>query len=129
MTTQTVKKIFLIDDDEMLTESLSDFLTRQIPHRIRIFSTGEEAVKHLFEAPDVIILDYYLDTNDKSAANGIEILREIRKKLPKTPVIMLSSQEKYAVAAQTLQQGAVQYVIKDDSAFSKIAELVQSVSQ
>lgn len=127
MATPTVKKIFLIDDDEMLTESLSDFLTRQIPHHVRVFATGEEAVKQLFEAPDVIILDYYLDTKDKSAANGMEILREIRKKLPNTPVIMLSSQEKYAVAAKTLQQGAVQYVIKDDSAFERIADMIQKV--
>jgi CheY-like chemotaxis protein len=111
----------------MLSEALLDYLTREIPHRITCFATGEEAIARLYEKPDIIILDYYLDTEVKSAANGMEVLRVIREKLPNTPVIMLSGQEKYAVAAQTLQKGAVQYVIKGDNAFAEIAELVGMV--
>ncbi len=52
------KKIFITDDDPMLTEALKDYLTRKVAHIVQSFHTGEECLKHLSEAPDVIILDW-----------------------------------------------------------------------
>jgi two-component system OmpR family response regulator len=121
------KKIFLVDDDEMLSSALQDFLTRKVAHHIRVFNTGEEALKHMSENPDVVILDYYLNTVAKDAMNGMEILQNIKKYSPKTSVIMLSSQERYGIAMQTLQKGAEQYVIKDENSFEKIAEMVEEI--
>lgn len=117
-------KIFIVDDEEMLTEALSDYLTRKVAHDISVFHTGEDCLQHLSENPDVIILDFHLDTVNKDAENGLEILTAIRKHLPKTRVIMLSSQEKYVIAARTLMKGAEQYVIKDEDAFEKIARML-----
>jgi len=41
------KKIFIVDDDEMLTEALSDYLTRKAAHKISVFHTGEDCMQHL----------------------------------------------------------------------------------
>jgi len=122
------KKIFIVDDDSMLTEALSDYLTRRVPHDVRSFQTGEECLRHLAENPDVIILDYYLNTVNKDAANGMEILQVIKKNSPRAHVIMLSNQERYGIAMQTLQKGAEQYVIKDESSFEKIATMVNELN-
>lgn len=92
-----------------------------ISHRWRLF-------KKLAETPDVIILDYYLNTVQKDAANGIEILQAIRKHYPNIRVIMLSSQERYSIAMKTIQKGAEQYVIKDENAFEKIAQIIDAMS-
>jgi DNA-binding NarL/FixJ family response regulator len=54
----------------------------------------------------------------------MEILKEIKKQVPHTAVIMLSSQERYGLAMQTIQKGAEQYVIKDEKSFEKIAQMV-----
>ena len=118
------KKIFIVDDDEMLTETLSDYLTRKVAHKISIFHTGEDCMQHISENPDVIILDFYLNTVNKDAANGLEVLEAFRKHLPTTRFIMLSSQESYATAARTIQKGAEHYIIKDEDAFRKIADLI-----
>ena len=118
------KKIFIVDDDEMLTEALSDYLTRSVAHNISVFSTGEDFIQHISENPDVVILDYYLNTVHKDAANGLEVLESIKEYLTSTRVIMLSSQESYVTAAKTIQKGALQYVIKDENAFQKIANLI-----
>jgi DNA-binding NarL/FixJ family response regulator len=118
------KKIFIVDDDEMLTEAMSDYLTRDTPHQISVFHTGEECVKHISENPDIIILDYYLNTVKSDAANGLEVLEAIRKHLPNTRFIMLSSQESYGIAAKTIGKGAEQYVIKDEDAFEKISRMI-----
>jgi two-component system OmpR family response regulator len=118
------KKIFIVDDDEMLTEALSDYLTRKIAHNISIFHTGEDGMQHISENPEIVILDFYLNTVKKDAANGLEVLEAFRKYLPNARFIMLSSQESYATAARTIQKGAEQYVIKDNDAFQKIADLI-----
>jgi DNA-binding NarL/FixJ family response regulator len=124
MKIETPKKIFIVDDDEMLTMALSDYLTREVKHDIHIFHTGEECVDSLSIQPDVVILDFYLNTVHKDAADGLEVLSAIRKHLPNTRFIMLSSQESYGKAAQTIQKGAEQYVIKDEEAFEKIGKLI-----
>lgn len=118
------KKIFIVDDDEMLTMAMSDYLSREAAHDISVFHSGEDAVKHLADRPDVVNLDFYLNTVKEDAANGLEILQAMRKHLPNTRFIMLSSQESYTKAAQTIQKGAEQYVIKGEDAFEKIAALI-----
>lgn len=118
------KKIFIVDDDEMLTTAMTDYLSRDAAHDISVFHTGEEAVRHLGENPDVVILDFYLNTVEKDAADGLEVLEAMRVQLPNTRFIMLSSQESYSKAAQTIQKGAEQYVIKGEDAFEKIAEMI-----
>jgi DNA-binding NarL/FixJ family response regulator len=40
---------------------------------------------------------------------------------------MLSSQERYAIALQTIQKGAEQYVMKDEEAFGKIASIIREI--
>ena len=118
------KKIFVVDDDPMLTESLKDYLTREVAHDVSVFHTGEECVKHLAEAPDAIVLDYYLNTVQKDAANGMQVLQTIKKHHPLMQVIMLSSQENYSIALRTIAGGALQYVTKDENAFEKIASMI-----
>ena len=118
------KNIFIVDDDPMLTVALTDYLTRKVPHNVQSFHTGEECLQHLNEEPNIIILDYYLNTVNHDAANGMEILQKIKKELPQVHVIMLSSQEHYGVAMKTIIKGAEQYVIKDEDAFEKIAKMV-----
>ena len=121
------KKIFIVDDDAMLIEALKDWLTRKVPHQVTTFITGEECLDHLSEKPDVVILDYYLNSVSKDAANGIEILKAIKKYDPDIHVIILSSQEHYGIAVQTIQKGAEQYVIKDENAFTKIATMINEL--
>lgn len=121
------KKIFIVDDDPMLTEALRDYLTRMVKHDIHCYATGEECLKELEQNPDVIILDYHLDTVQKDAANGMKILQTVKKNYPQIEIIMLSSQESYVVAMQTIQKGAEQYVIKEKDAFEKIAQLISKM--
>jgi len=121
------KKIFVVDDDLMLTEALTDYLTRKAQHQIKTFHTGEECMNHLSEKPDVVILDYFLNSVEKDAANGMEVLQTIKKHYPGIHIIMLSSQERIGIAMQTIQKGAEQYVIKDEDAFEKIASLIRKM--
>ncbi|MBN2173572.1 MAG: response regulator [Bacteroidales bacterium] len=121
------KLIFVVDDNIMFAEMLSDHLKRNPAYEVMAFGTGEECLENLYHEPDLIILDYYLNDVYKDAANGLEILEEIRNKKLDPKVIMLSSQERYAVAAKTISKGARHYVIKNDQAFENIAKILKDI--
>ena len=121
------KKIFVVDDDKMFCTMLSDHLEDQGKYTVTSFGTGEECLESLEEKPDAIILDYYLDSKVAGAKNGLEILQIIHKSAPELKVIMLSSQEHYGVALQTIASGAVYYVIKDLKSFIEIDSILEEL--
>jgi DNA-binding NarL/FixJ family response regulator len=93
-------------------------------YSVSLFKTGEECLKHLDLKPDVVILDYTLNSVVRSAADGLEILQEIRRSVPNVHVIMLSSQDDYARALETIVKGAIEYVVKNNDAFSRIDHIL-----
>ena len=124
----TIKNIFVVDDDPMITETMKDYLADNFGHTISVFPTGEDCLARLDENPDFIILDYTLNSVKTGAADGIEILHFIKVNYPKIRIIMLSSQEKHRTIAQTLEQGAEKFVYKDQHAFDNIAQLLNNDS-
>ena len=120
-------KIFIVDDEPLLTAMLSDHLLDQNPNlAIKSFPTGEACLECIDEMPDLVVLDFYLNSKEKGAANGIDILKEIKSKNRSLPVIMLSSQRSYGTAAQTIGYGAMHYVIKGKGAFNEIQQLIEA---
>lgn len=126
MSNQTAK-IFIVDDEPLLTEMLSDYLNENNQNiKIKSFPTGEACLQCMGENPDLVVLDYYLNSKEKDAANGIDILKEIKTRNKALPVIMLSSQKKYGTAAQSIGYGAMHYVIKGQEAFEEIQQLIEA---
>lgn len=121
------KKIFVVDDEEMIQEALRDFITTNSHHEVDVFNTGEELLKNLDQNPDVIVLDYYLNLFVKDAANGMQILEILKSRQCKAHIIMLSSQEQYGIALKTITRGAEQYVVKDKDAFDKVLAIINEL--
>ncbi len=122
-----VRKIFVVDDDEMLSMALEDYIARKTQHEVFLFNTGEECLEHLVEQPDIIILDYNLNSVKKDAADGLIILEAIKKADDHVKVVMLSSQEASWIIVQTKKMGAEQYVVKDEFAFEKIVSICDTI--
>ena len=122
------KLIFVVDDDEMFSMMLGDHLSQNPLHRVMSFGTGEKAIRELSKKPDVIILDYNLNSIEPNAADGKAILQQIKSLDKQACVIMLSSQEQYGTALQTIIKGALEYVIKDKEAFHRIDTILASLS-
>lgn len=123
-----MKKVFVVDDDKMYATMLADHLEAQGKYAVQTFSTGEDCLARLAESPDFIILDYYLDSEVAGAKNGLQILQEIKKADDEVKVVMLSSQEHYGVALQTIAKGAVYYVIKDLQSFKEIDNILDGMA-
>jgi DNA-binding NarL/FixJ family response regulator len=112
----------------MLSMALEDFLERKTNHEIYLFNTGEDCLDHLGEQPDIIILDYNLNSVKKDAANGLVILDAIKRMNDDVKVVMLSSQETTWIILQTVKMGAAEYVVKDENAFERILTFCEKVA-
>lgn len=126
--TKPIKKIFVVDDDEMLSMALEDYIGRKTDYDVHLFNTGEDCLEHLAEQPDIIILDYNLNSVKKDAANGLEILETIKKLDNNIKIVMLSTQDASWLILQTVKMGAAEYIVKDENAFEKILTFCETVS-
>lgn len=122
--------IYLVDDDEVYLNMLENHLKKNIDPGITLkkFNTGEACMKELHQEPNIIILDYQLDTKEKTAMNGIEILKRIKMKNSSTQVIMLSGQDSLEVAVNCIKNGAYDYLIKNESAFVRAVNMIKNLA-
>lgn len=128
MSIYTDLHIVAIDDDKNMREMLSDFITSKFNGaRLTTFSSGEEAISGLSARPDLIILDYHLDSANPMALNGLQILQKLRSMYPDAQVVFLSSQESTEVAANTMKYGAFDYILKNEFAFQRLELVVRNI--
>lgn len=121
------KKIFIVDDDPVLAEMLKDHLAKMTSYEIKLFETGEDCIKSLGEKPGIIFLDFYLNSVDKEAMDGLDVLQEIKKLDPEVDIVMLSGQDKIEVAVKTMQYGAFDYIVKGESSFYRAEKAVFNI--
>ena len=116
--------IFIVEDNKVFTIALkanieTAFAKKNI--KIHSFETGEECMEqYIREKPQVVILDYHLNSLSPKATNGIRILNWIKKKNYDTNVIMLSSDDNIEIAIESFKHGASDYVVKTETQFHKI---------
>lgn len=120
-------KVFLVDDDSVFLKLLEIEFLEKTEYEVFTFETGEACLNELSKLPDIIILDYHLDGVDKSAINGLDTLKEVKKFIVDTPVIMLSSQDKIEVAINCMHHGAFDYVVKSETAFIRLQKAITAI--
>lgn len=120
--------IFLVDDNLFYLKALEHSIAGQKQSiDIKTFQTGEECLEQMQSKPEIVILDYYLNSNVNDALDGLTILKKIKKISPKTKVIMLSAQDSLDIAVKCAENGSLDYIIKDESAFIKINKELSNI--
>jgi two-component system OmpR family response regulator len=127
MTSKNNVKLFLVDDDAFFLRALELELLLHADFEIQTFATGELCILHLAQKPDVIVLDYHLDSVDKTAMNGLATLDMIKASNPDIPVIMLSSQDKIEVAVNCMRHLATDYVVKSETASLRLQKIIAAI--
>jgi DNA-binding NtrC family response regulator len=119
--------LFIIDDDPLQTEMMQDKLKSLKFLTLHTFGTGELALAEINKGnhkPHIIILDYFLNSVDAKASNGLSILKKLKEINPEFQVIMVSGQDKIEVAVNCIKYGAFDYVIKNESVFVRLEQVV-----
>ena len=122
-----LKSIFIVDDDEMQSSMLQDYLSKYSTFEVHVFNSGEDCIRKLDLNPDIVFLDYNFDKVGKNAMNGVEILKEIKAQKPTTEVIMISGQDRIDVAVNTMKYGAFDYIVKSESAFHRAENAIFNI--
>jgi PAS domain S-box-containing protein len=120
-------KLFLVDDDVFFLKLLEIEFLQHTDFSIESFTTGELCIKNLSHKPDIIILDYHLNSIDEKAMNGIEALEAIKAFNLNIPIVILSSQDAIDVAVKCVRHGAFDYVVKNNTAFLRLRIIIAAI--
>lgn len=113
-------RVLVVDDERDFLETIVKRLQRRKLDAVGVES-GKEALEILEQQPfDVVILDVRMPGMD-----GIETLKEMKKKRPLMEVIMLTGHASVESGMQGMQLGAFDYVMKPAS----ISDLLEKIRQ
>lgn len=115
--------LFIVEDEETISRLLEHWVTKRWGYTARIFSNGEECLDALGDDPDLILLDIMMP-----GMGGVETLKQIKKRDPELPVIILSAQSDITVAIESLKLGASDYFSKPID-FQKLAVAIRNALQ
>lgn len=101
------EKILLIDDEEMILDSLSAILTREgyVVHCVR---NGKDALDVLKEQSfDLVITDIRMP-----GMNGLEVVERVRGSLPDQKIMIITGYGSLETAVKAQHRGVCDYLIK-----------------
>ena len=115
--------VFVADDHAIVREGLASLLAAQPDLSvIGTAADGRDALRQVVKLlPDVVIVDIAMPQ-----MNGIEAAREIRGRVPRTRLVILSMHSSVEHVFHALEAGAAGYVLKE-SAGKEIIEAVRAV--
>jgi CheY-like chemotaxis protein len=89
--------IFLIDDDPFYLMLAGDELSKNRNFKVIKFPTGEEALIYSDLKPDLILIDFHLDSININAKNGALIAKIFQNRCPESEIIILTSDYKLSM--------------------------------
>ncbi|MBL7773934.1 MAG: response regulator [Chitinophagaceae bacterium] len=127
---ENVRYMFVIDDDPVQTEMIKDYLRERYIFEMKTFENGEQAIPEITALkPEIVVLDYHLNSSTPNAKNGIEVLKDIKAASPTTKVIMFSAQDNINIALDSMRNGAYDYIIKGETSFNKLENTVNRLGE
>jgi two-component system invasion response regulator UvrY len=104
--------ILIADDHAVVRRGLKDILAEVLPGA-RFFDarSGDEVIGQLARAQIALVL---LDIN-MPGRNGLDVLKDVKLKFPRLPVIILSGKPEEQYAVRCLRAGAAAYINKDSA--------------
>jgi two-component system, OmpR family, response regulator len=120
----SVTNIFIIEDNAVFRMALKadiELTFANKPFIINSFETGESCMEKFTKIkPEVVVLDYHLNSRNPEAADGIKMLDLMKRENPESNIIILTSDDDIDIALKSFHHGAYDYVVKSETKFRKI---------
>jgi two-component system, NarL family, invasion response regulator UvrY len=115
-------RILLVDDHAIVRQGVKQLLLdKGIATDVSEAETGAEALAQIDRAFwDIVLLDISLPD-----MNGIEVLKRLRRKAPRVPILMFSMYREDQYAVRALKAGAAGYLSKTSNATEMIGAVRQ----
>lgn len=101
------KKVLIVDDEDAMRMALVDSLTTS-GYQVTAATNGEEAIE-IFQRDTfaVVVSDIRMPK-----MSGMEVLRQIKKLSPHTPVILITAYGTVKTAVEAMKEGATEFLTK-----------------
>src|SRR6202041_3853626 len=114
--------ILVVDDEIEIREGLEALLTSE-SFKVTLAETGEAGLQKLEDQPfDLMLLDVSLPDR-----NGLELLREIRRRDPQLSVILITAFGSIDMAPAAFKRGAPDFIPKPGAHDEFIAQISLAV--
>ena len=114
-------RVLLVDDHSVVRKGMKAILEDGMPSVTVIeASDGEEALTLLDDSIGVVVLDLSMP-----GRGGMEVLGDIRGRLPKVPVLIMSLHSEDTFAVRALRAGAAGYLTKSAAPDQLVAAVVK----
>jgi len=101
------RPILVVDDEQPVRTALFESLTR-LGHAVDLAENGAEALQKFKSQPfDLVITDVRPPRLD-----GMEVLRQVKKSAPQTPVVIITGHGTVDDAVEAMREGAFDYIVK-----------------
>lgn len=115
-------KITFVDKQEILLDGIAKLLAKSAHDLVEKANTIDEALEYFSEAEfDILISDFSLID-----ANGLELIRKVKRIYPKLKIIVLSMHEETHLVKEILKAGVNSYILDNETHIS-IVEALESV--
>src|ERR1700751_5065319 len=116
--------ILVVDDESEIREGLELLLTGE-GYGVSSADSGESGLGKLEERPfDLLLLDVSLPDR-----NGLDLLKEVRRRVPDRPVVLITAYGSIDMARAAFKGGALDFITKpwsNDELLAQVAQAVES---
>jgi DNA-binding NtrC family response regulator len=99
-------RVWVIDDDEAVRELLR-YIVGKAGYEVEVFASGAEVLACADELPEAVLLDLMMPE-----VNGVAVLKELRRRSPDLPVVILTAVNDVRQAVEVTKLGAYDYLVK-----------------
>ena len=115
-------KIFLLDSDPFCLNIDKQQLANIGYRNVTQFTNASDCLDRLVEKPDIIFLDYRMDTVTEPG-----ILKRIKKFNPDIYVIFTTAPEDVEMVLNSLKYGAFDYAVKKDNGLERVGKILSTI--
>ena len=122
-----LNSVFIIEDSASELKMAIEYFSKYPGIKTKGFATGELCIKELVVSgfvPDMILIDYFLDSEKPGSKDGLEVLEKLSELCPNSEIIMLSSVENQRVIDLARQKGASYYVVKGAKGYKQLDSII-----
>ena len=100
--------VFILNDNVEIAGKLRKYLIKRFGNllNISLFFSSRSCLRMMNNQIDLVVVDDYLNEGRNNSTSGIEVLKRIKDKNPKTEVIILTSNEDIGTAVDAIKLGA-----------------------
>ncbi len=122
-----MKLICVIDDDPSHLKLVEHTLTAQ-GYAVKGYHSGAAFMANpIKDTIHAIILDHYL--SESEGKTGLDYLKLFKKRMPKTPVIYMTSETDKALAKEIMKRKAAGFISKDIASLVRLRTILDEINE